>query len=850
MTEKNIVKGKVSERGVMRGKPIPRTAPGRDGLSAYEIAVKNGFKGTESEWLASLSSANPEIIKASVNEYLEKNPIDAAVTSVNGQKGDVKLTFEDVKAVGKSELPTAINSALKQAKENGEFDGPKGDKGDKGDPFTYNDFTSKQLEALKGEDGDSAYELARKNGFAGSEAEWLESLVGEYVLTDEDKAEIISQLPTQSATPINYDLNVKAVNHRGYSDEAPENTIPAYIMSKLNGFTYVECDVAFTSDSVAVLLHDDTINRTSNGTGYIKNLTYAQVMQYDFGYSDVFGDTYKGTKIPTFKEFIVLCKNLGLHPYIELKSSGSYSQSQITQVVNEVAECGMKGKVTYISFNNTYLKYVKNADSSARLGLLGNPFNSTKLSQAVALKTTTNEVFADAKFENLDPSIISSCISNGLPLEIWFDSKTSIDNEISYIESMSPYITGVTSDSLIAGEILYNKSLVYTAPEVDYIPATKVTLSNTTLSFDDLTPKTLTATVQPANSTDKVVWSSSDEAVATVVNGVVTPKKTGNCTITAKAGNVSATCEVTIDIDFEIYTITRNLTNCISSSSVTTVMEGSSHTETISPVSGYELDPESVTATMAGVDITSCYSDGVLNIGAVTGDIVITISASKLPLPSPVVDLALTSITNGQTITNTGSGGTQYDATISTVNASDSYFADENGLSLLGHAYANVKNYGFKASDKFTIVVRGSFDDLSTNTYQRLFRTDVDAPCLYYFTTENTVAAKLAGISGESLTKHGDIVTFKTGRNSLYIEPSKLDFAEFHDYVYVCDGTKIYWYIDGALGGSQNASKLTASTFIGMGDNDPSKTYHANKITISKFMIFDCALSADDVANL
>lgn len=81
MTDRSSIKGKVSTRGTMRGKNVPRTAPGRDGLSAYEVAVKNGFKGTESEWLASLSSANPEIIKESVNEYLEKNPIDAAFTT-------------------------------------------------------------------------------------------------------------------------------------------------------------------------------------------------------------------------------------------------------------------------------------------------------------------------------------------------------------------------------------------------------------------------------------------------------------------------------------------------------------------------------------------------------------------------------------------------------------------------------------------------------------------------------------------------------------------------------------------------------------------------------------------------
>lgn len=140
---------------------------------------------------------------------------------------------------------------------------------------------------------------------------------------------------------INYDLNVKAVNHRGYSAEAPENTLPAYVMSKKKGFTYVECDVSFTSDGVAVLLHDATINRTSNGTGNINSLTYAKVATYDFGawFNEANPDIaidYTGVKIPTFSEFIILCKRLGLHPYIELKSSGSYTQDQITQIVTEV----------------------------------------------------------------------------------------------------------------------------------------------------------------------------------------------------------------------------------------------------------------------------------------------------------------------------------------------------------------------------------------------------------------------------------------------------------------------------------------------------------------------------------
>ena len=53
-------------------------------------------------------------------------------------------------------------------------------------------------------------------------------------------------------TSINYDATVTAVNHRGYNTVAPENTLPAFKLSKINGFNIVETDVQFTSDGVAV----------------------------------------------------------------------------------------------------------------------------------------------------------------------------------------------------------------------------------------------------------------------------------------------------------------------------------------------------------------------------------------------------------------------------------------------------------------------------------------------------------------------------------------------------------------------------------------------------------------------
>ena len=173
------------------------------------------------------------------------------------------------------------------------------------------------------------------------------------------------------------------------------------------------------------------------------------------------------------------------------------------------------------------------------------------------------------------------------------------------------------------------------------VPATGISLDKTTLTFTEATSQTITATVEPSDSTDAVEWISSDNAVATVADGVVTPIAKGTATITATAGSFSASCVVTVDIkEIITYAITRNLTNCTSSSAITTINEGASHTETLIEESGYSMDGATVSITMGGSDISACYADGVLTIDSVTGDIVITASAKKVGADIPLYTLA------------------------------------------------------------------------------------------------------------------------------------------------------------------------------------------------------------------
>ena len=261
---------------------------------------------------------------------------------------------------------------------------------------------------------------------------------------------------------VDYDTYIKSVCHRGYDTQGsnpmcPENTLPAYVVARSRGFNYVETDISFTSDGVAVLLHDASINRTArnmdgsqiSGTVNINSITYEQALGYDFGIYA--GAEWAGTPIPTVTQFLDLCKALTLKPYLELKDNGNYTQSQINGIIDNVQNHSMIKDVTFISFSSTYLEWVVSYNSSIRVGFLKSASTASDISVCNSLKTTNNEVFYDTKYSNVTDAICQSYATANIPIEIW-----TVDSE-DYISSMNRYISGVTSNKIIAGKALYDE---------------------------------------------------------------------------------------------------------------------------------------------------------------------------------------------------------------------------------------------------------------------------------------------------------------------------------------------------------------------------------------------------------
>ena len=246
----------------------------------------------------------------------------------------------------------------------------------------------------------------------------------------------------QSNVDANKRRHVNSINHRGYCD-APENTLSAFRLSKEMGFDIVECDVRFTKDNHPVLLHDGSVSRTSNGRGKISEMTLGEVRQLDFGSWK--GQLYTGELIPTFDEFVDLCVELQLHPYIEIKNGVTLQQTQrLVEIVDKTDLV-----VTWIGRDRDVLTLVSQLREGDRIGLLTEIVSYDVLRYLSELSKTT-DVFVDCFYATLTKSQINRAKLYGIPLEVWTVNSRSV------ISNINPYVTGVTSDYVNAQDVFNN----------------------------------------------------------------------------------------------------------------------------------------------------------------------------------------------------------------------------------------------------------------------------------------------------------------------------------------------------------------------------------------------------------
>lgn len=122
------------------------------------------------------------------------------------------------------------------------------------------------------------------------------------------------------------------IAHRGASKYAPENTLVSFRKAHEMGATWVEFDVMLTKDQVPIIIHDETLDRTTNGHGKVADTTWAQIQKLDAG--SWFGARFKDERVPTFVELLDYLKSVGMHMNVEIKPSQGAGRATANAVLD------------------------------------------------------------------------------------------------------------------------------------------------------------------------------------------------------------------------------------------------------------------------------------------------------------------------------------------------------------------------------------------------------------------------------------------------------------------------------------------------------------------------------------
>ena len=275
----------------------------------------------------------------------------------------------------------------------------------------------------------------------------------------------------------NDDKVMRGIAHQGFHKLERANSLAAFRAAAKEGWRYVETDTYMTSDGKFIVSHDPYLPTgwtngtvtTTQGSYKYEEHTLAEILAFHGPNNE---------KTDTLEEFCKTCKECGLHPYIEIKqgkmadpntldtTNPRYSgKGYCIKILDIVNRCGLRGNATFIASVPYTLLLMARVDQSYRYGIVyfyqlkkTDSQWTTVLSKideynndAVASKAY---LFLDANINNLkvaDSDAVDTLVLKNCALEVW--TATTKDD----LDNLDPYVTGVTSDNIHAGEILAKK---------------------------------------------------------------------------------------------------------------------------------------------------------------------------------------------------------------------------------------------------------------------------------------------------------------------------------------------------------------------------------------------------------
>jgi glycerophosphoryl diester phosphodiesterase len=206
------------------------------------------------------------------------------------------------------------------------------------------------------------------------------------------------------------------IAHRGSSAHAPENTLAAFTLAADQGADAIELDVTLTRDGQVVVIHDDTLDRTTNGTGRVDQLLYAEITQYDAGVK--FNGKFTGECVPLLSQvFDAVGQRVLIN--VEIKSTTIKTTGIEAKVIDLIRRYGLIERVIVSSFNPLALITLKRAEPHLACGLLYSPDEPIYLSRAWLAPLIPNLDARHPRADTVTPEVVKQVHARGQKINVW-----------------------------------------------------------------------------------------------------------------------------------------------------------------------------------------------------------------------------------------------------------------------------------------------------------------------------------------------------------------------------------------------------------------------------------------------
>ncbi len=211
----------------------------------------------------------------------------------------------------------------------------------------------------------------------------------------------------------------KLIGHRGVKDLKPENTFESILTAFDLGLECVEIDVKISKDHIPLLLHDDTLNRTTDGSGLVCDYTFDEIKKLDAGY--FFYKSKTEIKVPSLKSILDLVKKKEKYLNIELKPNKKLEVLNVKKVLQEIKQISYD-KIYFSSFDLSSCVSLKDSAPNLLCGFLNDDFYKINLKDTIDICKKYNFFSCGINLNFFNNSIINEFMENNIQVTVYADN--------------------------------------------------------------------------------------------------------------------------------------------------------------------------------------------------------------------------------------------------------------------------------------------------------------------------------------------------------------------------------------------------------------------------------------------